>query len=98
MVQGNVQNINVFISKGINFQERIWLCFWPGNVYSVNGTMNCPKCYTHPELVPSGWQTETLKCPVCGKRYKADWEKKEKDNNEPPHWWPLWKQGWFKAI
>lgn len=32
----------------------------------------CPKCFTHPELVDSGWRKLSKRCPVCDKRYKSN--------------------------
>ena len=61
----------------------------------------CPKCYTHPKLVQSGWAVKSLKCPVCGERYPSAAEIREQREKEPPAhglptWWKLWQQGWYK--
>lgn len=34
----------------------------------------CPHCPTHPELLDSGYATEAKVCPVCRRRFRAEWE------------------------
>jgi len=61
----------------------------------------CPKCYTHPKLIQSGWSIKTLLCPVCRERFYSAAEVREKKKRvekekDVPSWWPLWRQGWYK--
>ena len=37
---------------------------------------SCPNCATHPKLLDSGYEKKAKICPVCRKRFSADWEKK----------------------